>query len=70
MGFLNNIKGVFNGGDTEILFFLLIFLVLFADYNSGIGNNCGNSDNTTILFFVILFLLLFYDNGIGPVKDC
>jgi len=74
MSFIN---GLF-GGNDNILFFLLIFLVLFCGGMNGIGDilgcGCGKdkcgSDNT-ILFFVILVLVLFCNNGVAGIeKPC
>ncbi|NLY42764.1 MAG: hypothetical protein GX066_02100 [Clostridiaceae bacterium] len=55
-------------GNSEILFFILVFLLLFYD-NSAIcgypyaGAAKGKKRDSSILFFILIFLLLFYDNG-------
>jgi len=51
--------------NSEILFFILVFLLIFSSNLFGRGNyidDCSfDNDNTDILFFIILFLLLFFN---------
>jgi hypothetical protein len=58
MGFLGKIGTMF-GGNSDILFFILVFLFLFNGFGSG-AEGCSEIDST-ILFFIILFLLLFFN---------
>jgi len=67
MNFLGNFS---HDENSEVLFFILVFLILFNTNLFGNGSfedDCDN-DNSTILFFIILFLLLFnnfnHDRGI------
>lgn len=63
------------GGNSEILFFILIFLLLFYDnsplYRYPYSGKTGGYDkhDNSILFFILIFLLLFYDNG-AYIGDC
>lgn len=52
---LNDIFGQFCGGDTNILFFFLLLIILFCSCG------CGNDDN--ILFFFLLLIILFSGSG-------
>ncbi len=56
------------GQNSEILFFILVFLLLFYDNRPLLALKgdlpaevirCGS--DSSILFFIIIFLLLFYD---------
>lgn len=54
-----------NKGNSEMLFFIILFLLLFYD-SSFIDKLRGKSvikeskKDSSILFFIIIFLLLFY----------
>lgn len=39
-GFLGNLFGGC-GGDSEILFFIIVFLLLFTNFGCGCGKHCG-----------------------------
>ncbi len=59
-------KTYYTSGNTELLFFILIFLLLFYDssplysFSPTTCGTCYPKDNS-ILFFILIFLLLFYD---------
>jgi hypothetical protein len=52
-------------GNSDILFFILIFLLLFYDdsflrrFNKGNFKSMAKKD-PSILFFILIFLILFY----------
>ncbi len=53
------------GNNSEILFFILVFLLLFYDgsplYRSGYnGAGWEVEHDNSILFFILIFLILFY----------
>mgnify|MGYP004558010425 CR=1 FL=1 len=39
-GFLNGLFGGCGYGDSEILFFIIIFLLLFTNFGCGCGRGC------------------------------
>lgn len=63
MDFLNRFL---TGENTEILFFIILFLFLFN--GSIFGGSCNEAGgNGMLLFFIILFLILFLN---GNSEEC
>lgn len=61
---MNVLGNFFDGGNDEILFFILVFLLLFNGNIFGKDHDVSDGfDNSSILFFIILFLLLFFSGN-------
>lgn len=49
-------------GNTELLFFILIYLLLFYDgsYLERFGIHVNTKGDSSLLFFILIYLYLFY----------